>query len=281
MSGGGIHPGVTRLLWFALRRGGPPGDSDIRSGRDVLFSLRRPPVVLAQTCSERNLMRRLAFALAAMFTLAVTRPVSSAEVVYLGDKLAPRQSIDAIEHKTWTVLLTKYVDANGLVDYRRWHDTRADLRLLDDYLRRLSSGDPKLPASDSSRLAFWINAYNAVTIRGILREYPTTSIRNHTPRLWGYNIWKHLQLYVAGQPRSLDQIEHEVLRKMNEPRIHFAIVCASMGCPRLLNEAYVAEKIDGQLEANAKDFFRRRQNFQHDARRQPVSYTHLRAHETF
>ena len=213
-------------------------------------------------------MRRLAFALVAMFTLAVTRPVSSAEVVYLGDKLAPRQSIDAIEHKTWTVLLTKYVDANGLVDYRRWHDTRADLRLLDDYLRRLSSGDPKLPASDSSRLAFWINAYNAVTIRGILREYPTTSIRNHTPRLWGYNIWKHLQLYVAGQPRSLDQIEHEVLRKMNEPRIHFAIVCASMGCPRLLNEAYVAEKIDGQLEANAKDFFRRRQNFQHDARRQ-------------
>jgi hypothetical protein len=160
------------------------------------------------------------------------------------------------------------VDANGLVDYRRWRNTTADLRLLEDYLARLSSGDPKLPASDSSRLAFWINAYNAVTVRGILREYPTTSIRNHTPRLWGYNIWKHLQLYVGGQPHSLDQIEHQVLRKMNEPRIHFAIVCASKGCPRLLDEAYLAEKIDSQLEANAKDFFRRRQNFQHDVDQQ-------------
>lgn len=213
-------------------------------------------------------MRRLNFALCAVFALAIAGPVCAAEVVYVGVKSAPFQSIDAIEHRTWTVLLSKYVDANGLVNYRRWHESPEDLRLLDDYLARLSSGDPQLAASKPSRLAFWINAYNAVTVRGILREYPTTSIRNHTPRLWGYNIWKHLKLYVGGQPYSLDQMEHEVLRKMDEPRIHFAIVCASKGCPRLLNEAYVAAKIGDQLEANAKDFFRRRQNFQHDVRQQ-------------
>lgn len=60
-----------------------------------------------------------------------------------------------------------------------------------------------------------------------LREYPTTSIRNHTPELWGYNIWQKRQLYAGGRPNSLDQIEHELLRQMNEPPIHFAIVCAS------------------------------------------------------
>jgi hypothetical protein len=119
-------------------------------------------------------------------------------------------------------------------------------------------------AKRESQLAFWINAYNAVTIRGILREYPTTSIRNHTPRLFGYHIWKDLKLYVGGKPYSLDQIEHEVLRKMNEPRIHFAIVCASISCPRLLNEAYAPKKIEIQLAANAKDFFSREQNFRYD-----------------
>jgi hypothetical protein len=66
-------------------------------------------------------------------------------------------------------------------------------------------------------------------VKGILREYPTTSIRNHTARLFGYNIWHDLQLYVGGTPYSLDQIEHKVLRKMREPRIHLATVCASKG----------------------------------------------------
>ncbi len=211
-------------------------------------------------------MRRSA--LCVVFALAILLPARAAEIVYLGVKSAPFHSLDAVNHSPWTALLSKYVDANGMVDYRRWRDSPDDVRMLEDYLVQLSSGDPKLPASDSSRLAFWINAYNAVTIRGILREYPTTSIRNHTARLWGYNIWKHLQLYVGGQPYSLDQIEHEVLRKMNEPRIHFAIVCASKGCPRLRDEAYLAEKIDSQLEANAKDFFSRRQNFYHDVDQQ-------------
>ena len=102
-----------------------------------------------------------------------------------------------------------------------------------------------------------------MTIRGILREYPTSSIRNHTARLFGYNIWHDLKLYVGGQPYSLDQMEHQLLRKMSEPRIHFAIVCASISCPRLLDEAYVASRLDEQLTRNTKDFFSRRGNFRH------------------
>ena len=121
-----------------------------------------------------------------------------------------------------------------------------------------------MAATREAKLAFWINAYNAVTVHGILREYPTTSIRNHTAKLFGYNIWHDLQLYVGGTAYSLDTMEHQILRKMSEPRIHFAIVCASIGCPRLLNEAYTADRINEQLEINSKDFFARAQNFRYD-----------------
>jgi hypothetical protein len=117
-------------------------------------------------------------------------------------------------------------------------------------------------------LAYWVNAYNAVTIKGILREYPTTSIRNHTARVFGYNIWKDLQLIVSGAGFSLEQIEHEILRKLNEPRIHLAIVCASRSCPKLRAEAYTAERLDEQLVLNARDFFANSGNFRHDFRGQ-------------
>ena len=113
-------------------------------------------------------------------------------------------------------------------------------------------------------LAFWINAYNATTIEGILQVYPTSSIRNHTAKVAGYNLWKDLPLLVGGKPHSLDAMEHQILRKMGEPRIHFAIVCASVGCPRLMNEAYTPDRIEEQLALNTRDFFSRSQNFQVD-----------------
>jgi hypothetical protein len=185
--------------------------------------------------------------------------------VYVGTKQTKQASMNDIDHSDWNALLAKYVDKDGQVNYQAWKATSADVALLDKYLRHLSSARRQVAASREARLAFWINAYNAGTIRGILREYPTTSIRNHTAKLWGYNIWKDLKLYVGGEPVSLDAMEHEILRKMSEPRIHFAIVCASIGCPRLLNQAYQADKLDAQLETNAKDFFSRRQNFQYDA----------------
>lgn len=177
-----------------------------------------------------------------------------------------RIPVERIEHSAWNMLLQKYVDANGLVDYTSWKAAKADTQALDAYLTHLSSAAMDRKSSRESQLAFWINAYNAVTVKGILREYPTTSIRNHTAKVYGYNIWKDLQLTVAGQAYSLDAIEHQVLRKMGEPRIHFAIVCASIGCPRLLNEAYVSKRLDEQLTANTRAFFADSAKFSVDQR---------------
>lgn len=198
--------------------------------------------------------------------LSTVASVQAGSKVYVGRQVAAglQTSMDQIDHSPWDAILRKYVDDDGMVNYRGLHGSPADVQALDSYLQSLSTAGPQMRATRDAKLAFWINAYNALTIHGILREYPTTSIRNHTPKLWGYNIWKDLQLYIGGQPYSLEQIEHEILRKMGEPRIHFVIVCASIGCPRLLNEAYVPSRVQVQLEANARDFFSRSQNFRYD-----------------
>ncbi|MDA0834450.1 MAG: DUF547 domain-containing protein [Planctomycetota bacterium] len=190
----------------------------------------------------------------------------SAVMVGVDVSVSKQVPVEEIHHEAWDRLLRKHVDKAGYVDYTQWKASAADQKLLDDYLNHLSAAKISRNSSRESQLAFWINAYNALTVKGILREYPTSSIRNHTAKVVGYNIWKDLQLLVAGKPYSLETIEHEILRKMNEPRIHFAIVCASIGCPRLLNEAYVAERLDEQLTMNTKNFFADRSKFSADTK---------------
>ncbi len=175
-------------------------------------------------------------------------------------------SIDQISHQSFDTLLKKYVDEDGMVDYRAWHQNQTDRDTLKSYLENLSKANPNAKAANAAKLAYWINAYNALTIEGILRVYPTTSIRNHTAKLFGYNIWKKLFLYVGSSKINLNDIEHKVLRSMNEPRIHFAIVCASIGCPRLLNSAYTADQLENQLATNTTDFFSRSRNLVVDAK---------------
>lgn len=181
-----------------------------------------------------------------------------------------RVSIDQIDHTAYDRLLKKYVDRDGYVNYDAWKKNPADRQALQAYLSQLGRADLSRPASKAGQLAFWINAYNALTIEGILQVYPTSSIRNHTARFAGYNIWKHLPLIVGDRKFSLNDIEHNILRKMGEPRIHFAIVCASVGCPRLRNEAYVAQKLNEQLADNARDFFSRAKNLRVDAGRRTL-----------
>ncbi len=178
--------------------------------------------------------------------------------------------LDKVDHAVWDRLLKKYVDDNGMVDYAGWKASKSDTGFLKQYLATLGRGNPEAPTTKQGKLAFWINAYNALTVYGILEVYPTSSIRNHTAKLIGYNIWDDLLLPVAGKKYSLNAIEHKILRKLGEPRIHFAIVCASIGCPRLRSEAYTPKHLESQLAANTRDFFSRRRNLQVDLNRRQV-----------
>ena len=148
-----------------------------------------------------------------------------------------RLPLDRIDHTAWSELLGRYVDQAGLVAYGRWRETFADVERLRDYLTHLEQADLSQPASKSQRLAFWINAYNALSIQKTL-----------SPSRDGAG------LRIGGIQLSPDQIEQR-LRDEGDPRIHFALVCGARGCPRLLNRAYTPADLDAQLESNGRDFF--------------------------
>jgi len=156
-------------------------------------------------------------------------------------------------HADWDQLLKAHV-RDGLVDYKGFVK---DKERLHAYCELLSKNAPSDKASKNSKLAYYINVYNAQTVKLIVDNYPVESIRDLHPtiKIPGVNsVWHITKFMVGSKEMSLNDVEHEVLRKMDEPRIHFAINCASMSCPPLRNEAYTAEKIDAQLTDQAKTF---------------------------
>ncbi len=213
----------------------------------------------------------------ASIVVAGGSPAFAGDEVIVGRPCAKagRTTIDRVDHAPFDTLLRRYVDDRGLVAYARWKASAGDLQALDAYLDRLGCVDLGAAARREARLAFWINAYNALTIRGILREYPTSSIRNHTARFVGYNIWKDLKLRVDGRAYSLEHMEHEILRKAGEPRIHLALVCASRGCPPLANRAYTADGLGDELTANGRRFLAHPGNFRSDAASKSVHLSQL------
>lgn len=158
-------------------------------------------------------------------------------------------------HSIWNSLLQKHVDDKGFVGYKGIINDKAKFQ---EYLDLLSNTPPSDKWSKKQKMAYWINAYNAFTVKLIIDNYPVKSIKDigssiqipfvNTP--WQYKFFK-----IGGEEMKLDQIEHKILRKeFDDPRIHFAIVCASYSCPRLLNQAYTADKLDDQLNKQAKYF---------------------------
>jgi hypothetical protein len=154
-------------------------------------------------------------------------------------------------HERWTSQLRRFVRA-GEVDYAGWKEEQAQ---LDDYLRELVRVKKEEFASFSreQKLAFWIDAYNAYTVRLIFDHYPVSSIRSIG--LLPGAVFGRAFIPVLGEELTLNEIESR-LRQMGEPRIHFAIVCASKSCPALRTEAYRADVLDRQLDAAARGFLR-------------------------
>lgn len=166
-----------------------------------------------------------------------------------------------VDHASFDALLQKYVNDEGLVNYKDWKAN--DEQTVRDYVQMLSKVDPTT-LNRNEKLAYWINAYNALTIQGILEYYPLKSIKDKVSYTLGFSIWDDYFMNIQGQDYSLNNIEHQILRKMDEPRIHFAIVCASIGCPELRNSAYTGANIEEQLQEEAVGFFAGDRNFQLD-----------------
>lgn len=149
------------------------------------------------------------------------------------------------DHSDWDTLLKQYVDDQGDVDYMAF---ARDAQKLEAYLAMLAKNPIAEKASKNEKLAYYINLYNAGTIQLILENYPLKSIKDIS------RPWDKDRVSIGDTTYSLGDLEHKILRKMDEPRIHFAINCASYSCPRLLNEAFTAAKMEAQLEESAVAF---------------------------
>ena len=182
-------------------------------------------------------------------------------------------------HKAWDELLKKHVRpiANGnasQVSYIGFATDHAALKAVMDEYQKVSRAEFDT-WSKPQQQAFLINAYNAFTIEKILKRYPDIkSIRDYGT-VFG-NPWKDKFFTLFGQPAYLDQIEHEILRKdgvYDEPRVHVAVVCASVGCPMLRNEAFTADRLEAQLQDGMRRFLsdRSRNRYNPQARKLEIS----------
>lgn len=165
------------------------------------------------------------------------------------------KSSKILNHTAWNELLNKHVNNTGDVDYSGFIK---DSTFLNDYLQELAINVPKDTWPKNDQLAYWINLYNAATIKLITNHYPLTSIKEigssiqipfiNTP-------WQIEFINVNDQILDLDKIEHGIIRKkFEEPRIHFALVCAAESCPNLRGEAYQGAKLNQQLTDQAHVF---------------------------
>jgi len=150
------------------------------------------------------------------------------------------------DHALWNELLKKHVSSTGKVNYKGF---KADKVKLNKYLGALQAKMPTSSWNRNEKLAYWINVYNAYTIKLIVDNYPLSSIMKIE------KAWDKKFIKLGGKFYSLGDVENNILRKMGESRIHFAINCASVSCPKLLNEAYTAEKLSTQLRLVTKLFF--------------------------
>lgn len=152
-----------------------------------------------------------------------------------------------LSYEDYGTVLRIYVNADGLVDYPA---LQANSQGLKDFIARLGAISPDTYAawSENEKIAFLINAYNAITLESIINQHP---LKGSIKDIFG--VWNFKKHTVIGRSLTLDNIEHGILRKdFQEPRIHAALVCAAISCPPLRQEPYTGETLDQQLEGQVR-----------------------------
>ncbi len=183
---------------------------------------------------------------------------------------------EKFSYEKYSKVLKTYVDRKGKVNYRELKESKSEMNVFLDKLKKLEPEDYQT-WSDEEKIVLWINAYNAFTLEAILdhyplkdssfriRKYPRNSIRQIS------GVWDKIKFPVMGKEITLDHIEHKILRKeFQEPRIHVALVCAARGCPPLRQEPYKAEMLNDQLDDQARRFLSSDKNFSIDKKQRLV-----------
>jgi hypothetical protein len=174
--------------------------------------------------------------------------------------LAIEETKRAFSYDDYAAVLKDHVDDAGMVDYKK---LKAAPQKLNAFVAAMSKVQPNSYDgwNKKEQIVLWLNAYNALTLKAIVDNYPIKSSffrsriypKNSIRQIPG--VWSKIKFNVMGRDLTLGHIEHEILRKkFNEPRIHMAMVCAAMGCPPLLNKPYTAQKLNEQLDERTRRF---------------------------
>jgi hypothetical protein len=159
----------------------------------------------------------------------------------------PVEQATANLHDAFDAILKKYVSTAGKLNYKDLKENKAD---LEAYTKALSDNPPAEKAPKNERFAYWINAYNAFTLKLIVDNYPLSSVT----KLDGGKPWDVKRITIGGKKYSLNDIENNILRPMGDARIHFAINCAAKSCPPIHNVAFTAANLNSVLESRTKRF---------------------------
>ncbi len=166
------------------------------------------------------------------------------------------EGLGAADHSAFDTLLSRYVrysdDGVNRLDYGAWRASAQDRKALDDYLNLLQGLQPS-SLTRAEQFVFWVNLYNAETLRAVIAHRPVNSILLVRPNLLSIGPWRRKALCVDGVRLSLSDIENRILRPgFGDPRLHYALNCASTGCPVLRTRAWTALNLDEELDAAAR-----------------------------
>jgi len=183
-------------------------------------------------------------------------------------------SSEQLEART-SRLLADHVDEDGLVNYPALVESSKELNsIYAEIAARSPDSDPASFSNEEAKFAYWLNSYNSAVLYAVTRVYPIESVRDHRPispysLISGGGFFAAQKFIFGGESYSLYQLENDLIReRFPDPKLHFALNCASIGCPDLLNEAYQASKLQDQLDRQTRAFVNSSKGFQidHDAR---------------
>jgi len=183
--------------------------------------------------------------------------------------LTPRE-LTSFSHDNFNAILREYVNKEGRLDYGRLKEKQNDT-VFENYYASISEyspdATPELFKDENEKLAYWVNAYNASVIKTVLEHYPINSISDVKAPFWAFALPEMSGFFLfqrhkfGGAETNLFYLENKVIRaRFKDPRIHFALNCASIGCPSLPDEAFLPLRLDEQFEREAKKFFGERRN---------------------
>ena len=161
-----------------------------------------------------------------------------------------------VDHSVWDAILAEYVEpgADGINRFAYGRVSRKDKQALEQYIQALEAIDPAR-YNKNEQFAFWANLYNAVTINLVIDAYPVTSIRKIKSGFFSSGPWTKKRIRLGGRALSLDDVEHKILRAhWRDPRVHYALNCASLGCPNLLPRALTDAGLDKTLDDAARAY---------------------------